>query len=98
MKLRYKVTGTITLVVVVALSSFALVLSYDSPCVPAPTPAGEVQQMQAIVARCYGSPDVLQLEQVAKPAVSDNDVLVKVRAASVNPLHHAPGVGSGIPK
>ena len=42
--------------------------------------------MKAIVYRRYGSPDVLKCEDVEKPAVADNDVLIRVRAASVNPL------------
>jgi NADPH:quinone reductase-like Zn-dependent oxidoreductase len=42
--------------------------------------------MKAIVYREYGSPDVLRCEDVDKPAPGDREVLVKVRAASVNPL------------
>jgi NADPH:quinone reductase-like Zn-dependent oxidoreductase len=42
--------------------------------------------MQAILSRQYGSPDVLRCEEVEKPAPGDGEVLVKVRAASVNPL------------
>ena len=34
----------------------------------------------------YGSPDVLELRDVEVPAVGDDDLLVRVRAASVNPL------------
>jgi NADPH:quinone reductase-like Zn-dependent oxidoreductase len=42
--------------------------------------------MKAIVQREYGSPDdVLELRDVAKPAVDGRDVLVRVRAASVHP-------------
>ncbi|MGD0367235.1 MAG: NAD(P)-dependent alcohol dehydrogenase [Acidobacteriaceae bacterium] len=42
--------------------------------------------MQAIVYRRYGSPDVLRCEEIEKPKPRDNEVLIKVRAASVNPL------------
>ena len=40
--------------------------------------------MKAIVRETYGPPDVLHLEDVPLPAVRDDDVLVKVRAASAN--------------
>ena len=41
--------------------------------------------MKAIVCSSYGRPDVLELADVEKPALADDLVLVKVRAASVNP-------------
>ena len=40
--------------------------------------------MKAIVQTEYGSPDVLSLKEVDKPAVKDNGVLVRVHASSVN--------------
>ena len=42
--------------------------------------------MKAVVYYNYGSPDVLKCEDIEKPAPSDNEALIKVRAASVNPL------------
>jgi NADPH:quinone reductase-like Zn-dependent oxidoreductase len=42
--------------------------------------------MKAIRYYRYGSPEVLELQDVDVPAVNDEDVLIRVRAASVNPL------------
>jgi NADPH:quinone reductase-like Zn-dependent oxidoreductase len=42
--------------------------------------------MKAIVCAQYGPPDVLQFTEVAKPTPKDNEVLIKVCAAAVNPL------------
>jgi len=44
------------------------------------------QFMKAAVRHEYGSPDVIRLEQIDKPLPEDNQVLIKVRAAAVNPL------------
>ena len=40
--------------------------------------------MKAIVRDAYGPPDVLRLEEVPLPTVGDDDVLVRVQAASAN--------------
>jgi NADPH:quinone reductase-like Zn-dependent oxidoreductase len=45
-----------------------------------------VNPMKAIVHCEYGGPEVLRLADVEKPVPTDNQVLVKVHAASLNPL------------
>ena len=42
--------------------------------------------MKAIVYHRYGSPDVLELQELDKPVVEDDQVLIQVRAVSLNPL------------
>jgi NADPH:quinone reductase-like Zn-dependent oxidoreductase len=41
-------------------------------------------EMKAILYRSYGAPDVLRLDDVDRPTVGDDGVLVRVRASSVN--------------
>ena len=45
---------------------------------------GGARIMKAIICTKYGSPDVLQLQEVAKPAPKDDEVLIKIHAASIN--------------
>ncbi len=42
--------------------------------------------MKAAIYTRYGSPDVVRITDVEKPLAKDNEVLIKVRAASVNPM------------
>jgi NADPH:quinone reductase-like Zn-dependent oxidoreductase len=108
MKLRHKIAWGVLIVLVIAISSLALVLSHNTACGPAAAVSGDAALMKAIVYRCYGSADVLELADIEKPTPADDEVLVKVVAASVNPLdwHYmtgAPyimrlGTGLGAPK
>jgi NADPH:quinone reductase-like Zn-dependent oxidoreductase len=41
--------------------------------------------VKAIVYHDYGPPDVLQCEEVEKPVAGDDEVLIRIRAASLNP-------------
>src|SRR6266516_545192 len=42
--------------------------------------------MRAMVYERYGPPDVLELKEIERPVVTDDGVLVRVHAASVNPF------------
>jgi len=104
MKRRYKIAGFMVIMLAVGITWLGLVLSHNDACGPAPAVAGESALMKAIVFRCYGSPEVLELADIGMPAPADDEVLVKVSAASVNPLdwHYMRGspyllrLGSGL--
>jgi NADPH:quinone reductase-like Zn-dependent oxidoreductase len=81
-----KVLGVLLILLTVGVVSLAVAMSHDSACGPAPTLDGNVTRMKAVVYRCYGPPDVLKIEDVEKPTVRDDELLVKVHAAGVNPL------------
>ncbi|MEE8300870.1 MAG: NAD(P)-dependent alcohol dehydrogenase [Candidatus Tectomicrobia bacterium] len=44
--------------------------------------------MKAMVGRCYGGPDVLTYEDIAKPVPADDEVLVRIHAAAINPYDY----------
>jgi NADPH:quinone reductase-like Zn-dependent oxidoreductase len=85
MKRRYRIAGYILGFFAIALGVFAVFVSHDSAC-PDPTRATVENAMEAVQLHCYGGPEVLRVERVAKPVPADDQVLVKVHAAAVNPL------------
>jgi len=86
MKLRYKILTGVAGLFAVALSALAITLAYESPCPSTPPAAAGTESMRAVMQRCYGQPGVLTLERIAKPTPDAGRMLVKVRAASVNPF------------
>jgi NADPH:quinone reductase-like Zn-dependent oxidoreductase len=86
MKLRYKILGFAGALIAIAVVASVVILSHDSACPAAVSAVRNGEVMKAIVFRCYGAPDVLSYEDVPKPVPSDNEVLVRVRAAAINPL------------
>jgi NADPH:quinone reductase-like Zn-dependent oxidoreductase len=51
--------------------------------------------MKAVVYRRYGGPEVLEYTDVPDPKLSQNSVLVRVRAAALNPADHMLQAGLG---
>lgn len=85
-RLWFKIVVALSGVAALGLAVLALMISHNTPC-PAPAALADGgERMTAIMQRCYGSADVLRLETVARPTIKDDEVLVRVHAASVNPL------------
>jgi len=85
LKLRYKILTGTAVVLVVAVAAIAFVLSHEAPC-PALSPGSESDDaMRAWVHRCYGGTEALSLERHDRPVPADDELLVRVAAAAVNP-------------
>ena len=63
---------------------------------PPNNPALMPHLMHAVVQHRFGGPDVLQLEQVPRPAPLPTEVLVRVHAAGVNPVDWQTRAGQGM--
>jgi NADPH:quinone reductase-like Zn-dependent oxidoreductase len=86
MKLRQKIVAALIVVPAVIVAWTAWYMSHDSECLPPATPAKGQPTMQAIQYRCYGGTEVLEQVQVVKPEPGQNEMLVRIEAAAVNPL------------
>jgi len=72
---------------IIAVAFLALFIAYwmsDNDCDS--RPAGQGDRMKAVIYCDYGPPDVLRVEDLAKPVPGDGQLLVRVRAAAINPL------------
>lgn len=61
-----QVLGGILLILIAGGAALAIAISHDSPCGAAPPLQTGVQSMRAIGYRCYGSPDVVKLDQIRR--------------------------------
>ncbi len=93
MKLRYKILGALAVVIAAGVVTLVLVMSHTAPCGAAPALPAGATVMKGIERGCYGPPEVLRYADLAKPTPADDEVLVRVHAASVNPLdwHYVEG-------
>ncbi len=80
MRLRNKILVGIAAVFGVAFAALAITVSYDSPCPPVAAVASDAESMRAIMNRCYGVPEGVRLERIAKPTPAEGKVLIKVHA------------------
>jgi NADPH:quinone reductase-like Zn-dependent oxidoreductase len=105
MKIRAKhILGGLAMVVVLAIAALAMTLSHTEECTPRLSDGNPDDGFTAVTYRCYGSPDVMEFVQREKPAPAEDEIVVRVKAAAVNPLdwHYLRGLpyfmrlGSGI--
>ena len=73
-------------ILVLGIATLALLISHTKDCPPPQAYSGDAESMTAVIYGCYGSPDILEVTEIEKPVPADNEVLVKVQVASVNPL------------
>lgn len=91
MTIQRKRLSVAALIIVTSVLIFGVVLSRDAACptidttAKASAPAGAATMLAARY-HCYGDTDVIHWETVARPALSDSSVLVRVHAAATNPL------------
>jgi len=78
----FKWSAAVIFVALVLVTFIAYWMSTND-CDHRPAPSNP---MKAITHCEYGGPEVLKVEEIEKPVPNDNQVLVKVRAASLNPL------------
>lgn len=80
----------IALGTLVTLAAVLLVLawlvSYDAGPEPAAPIPAQAARMKALVFRQYGGPEILRIEEVEKPSPRPDELLIRVHAASLNPL------------
>ncbi|MEJ2256878.1 MAG: NAD(P)-dependent alcohol dehydrogenase [Woeseiaceae bacterium] len=86
MKLRYKIAGGMSAVLILLIVAFGGYISHDSPCIPAEKPQPGSETMMAIRHGCFGGPEVLELAKLSKPVPDTHEIRVRIEAAAVNPL------------
>jgi NADPH:quinone reductase-like Zn-dependent oxidoreductase len=85
MTLARKIWTAVLLLLLIGFGVGEYAFRHPPPPHPALVPGDPSRRMKAVVYYQYGSADVLKIVDVEKPAPADNEMLVKVHAASLNP-------------
>jgi NADPH:quinone reductase-like Zn-dependent oxidoreductase len=85
MKLRYKIAGGVFGVLFLAVTALAVTLRYDASCLKVSQSSSD-NAYKSVQQPCYGPPELLEMARVDKPVPGEDEVLIKVHSASVNPL------------
>ena len=99
-----RILAAVVSLVAVGLLVLALLISHTEECPPPMQSSVDKTGFTTVTYRCYGSPDNLVFEEQEIPAPTGEQVLIRVKAASVNPLdwHYMRGspylmrLGSGL--
>ncbi len=86
MKTFFKWTLRVILVLLLLVGVFLFIAYWRSTNECDHLSAAPNNPMKAVVHCEYGPPEVLQVRDIEKPTPDDNQILVRVRAASLNPL------------
>ncbi len=87
MRMLKRIGAILGVLLLLGVGVLAVAISHDSPCpAAAQNAARPANTMQAMVRRCYGTAAVVHLENLPRPVPGPGQVLVRVAAASVNPL------------
>jgi NADPH:quinone reductase-like Zn-dependent oxidoreductase len=86
MKRRTKILGGSLVALTAVVLALGVAMSHNGPCPSSALATPGADSMKAVVHRCYGTPEVLRIETVAKPVPGPDDVLIKVHAVSINAL------------
>jgi NADPH:quinone reductase-like Zn-dependent oxidoreductase len=82
---RGRITRVVFAVLGAAVIGAMIFVSHDTPCPEEEPLLLNSATMMAITYRCYGDASVLRLAPVPRPVPGDDEILVRVHTASLNP-------------
>ena len=81
-----KTVKVVALLLIAGIAVLAFAISRSPSCEAYVPPAANTPTMKAVISRCYGGPEALEYVDVPKPVPTEDEVLVRVHAAAINPL------------